>query len=168
MAGGLSHTLDFSDLVDFGRRFPGLAVDRLEELMREAHRQLHARVAELTRELSPSGTSELSPSGTSDRPGHKHLRPSWRSVPANPESAIASLRPTRVEATAPHARVIDAGRQMAKAHQRRGKGGRKHFVRARMVGSEKAPLGVRGPVLLAIQAEEEEILRRAAQKVMGD
>jgi len=160
MAGGLSHTLDFSDLVDFGRRFPGLAVDRLEELMREAHRQLHARVAELTRELSPSGTS--------DRPGHKHLRPSWRSVPANPESAIASLRPTRVEATAPHARVIDAGRQMAKAHQRRGKGGRKHFVRARMVGSEKAPLGVRGPVLLAIQAEEEEILRRAAQKVMGD
>lgn len=160
MAAGLSHVLDFSDLVDFGRRFPGLAVDRLNELMREAHRQLHARVEELTEQLSPVGAS--------DRPGHKHLRPSWRSVPANPESAIASLRPTRVEATAPHARVIDAGRQMAKAHQRRGKGGRKHFVRARMVGSEKAPLGVRGPVLLAIQAEEEEILRRAAQKVMGD
>lgn len=159
MAGGLSHTLEFSDLVDFGRRFPGLAVDRLEELMREAHRQLHARVAELTRELSPSGTS--------DRPGHKHLRPSWRSVPANPESAIASLRPTRVEATAPHARVIDAGRQMAKAHQRRGKSGKKSFVRSRMVGSPQAPLGVRGPVLVAIRAEEEQILQRAAAKVMG-
>ena len=159
MAGGLSHTLEFSDLVDFGRRFPGLAVDRLEELMREAHRQLHARVAELTRELSPTGTS--------DRPGHKHLRPSWRSVPANPESAIASLRPTRVEATAPHARVIDAGRQMAKAHQRRGKSGKKAFVRSRMVGSPQAPLGVRGPVLVAIRAEEEQILQRAAAKVMG-
>lgn len=156
---GLGHTLDFSDLVDFGRRFPGLAIERLEDLQREAHRVFHRRLEELVAQLSPVGAST--------RAGHIHFRPGWRNVPPDPESAIASLRPTKVSQTAPHGGVIDRGRQMAAAHQRVGKSGKRHLVRARMVGSIQAPIGVRAPVLLQLEQEQEELLQLAAQRVMG-
>lgn len=156
---GLGHVIDFTDLIDFSRRFPGLMVEQLEELQREAHRVMHRRVEELTAQMSPVGSVT--------RSGKPKFRPGWRSVPANPEAAISSLRPTRVEQTVPHGLVVDLGRKPAAAHQRRGKDGRRHVVSSRMVGSLQAPLGVRAPVLLQLAQEEEQLLQQAVNKVMG-
>lgn len=148
----------FSGLAQFAERFPEIMELKATELLQEIHRGLHERTLELAVELTPTGFSGR---------GKPSMRGAWRSYPPNPETAIASLRPTKVGNAAPHALVIDLGRRPSRAYRRKTKSGAKALVRGRMLGSLKAPVGVRPVVMTRLAAEEEAIVGRAVARVMG-
>ncbi|OPZ41289.1 MAG: hypothetical protein BWY94_02466 [Actinobacteria bacterium ADurb.BinA094] len=149
----------FTGLEEFAAKFPEVVGASATELLREIHASMHERLLELAREVSPVGTARAS--------GRPSLRASWRSYPPNPQNAIAAGRPTKVGATAPHALVIEGGRQMAKTYKRRHKSGTVSQVRGRMVGSKQAPVGLKTPILTRLAAEEEAIVEGAIRRVMG-
>jgi hypothetical protein len=148
-------------------------------LVQEIHRETHEVALATAIALSPVGGA-----------GDKHpglLRRSWESDPSNVADAITALEPTSVINRAPHALIIDLGRRMGERAyttkagagmvmvptKRRRKDGsvvmrkRRAFrvAKPRMLGSEKAPLGVKGPVLRKLSAEREAIFARAAAAV---
>ena len=149
----------FRGLEEFAAKFPEMVGLSLRELTAEVHASLHERLLELARESSPVGSQRAS--------GRPSLRASWRSYPPNPQDAIAAGRPTKVGATAPHALVIEGGRQVAKPYKRRHKSGIVSVVRGRMVGSTQAPTGLKVPILTRLAAEEEQIVAGAIARVMG-
>lgn len=149
----------FSGLANFAAEFPQIMELKATELLQEIHRGLHERAFELAVELTPSG-------GAAGRT-KPSMRGSWKNFPPNPESAIVALRPTKVGNVAPHAMVIDLGRRPSRPYRRKTKKGGKALVRERMLGSVKAPLGIRPLVMTRLAAEEAAIVGRAIQRVMG-
>ncbi|OQC35388.1 MAG: hypothetical protein BWX64_02473 [Acidobacteria bacterium ADurb.Bin051] len=153
---GTGHT--FAGLEEFAAKFPEMVGLSLRELEREVHLGLHERALELARQASPVGSRAT---------GRPSLRASWRSFPPDPLSAIAAGRPTKVGTGAPHARIIEGGRKVARTYRRRSKGGKVARVRGRMIGSTQAPAGMVVPVLTQLAAEEERIVAAAIARVMG-
>lgn len=152
--------------------------DATRELLGAAHLELH--------ELGLATAIAVTPVGSAPQDKHPGLmKRSWKNHPSSIKGAIDALQPTSILNEASHGLVIDRGRRRSEnAHarksgsgtelvpsKRRREDGSVVMVRrrksttikaGRMLGSEQAPLGVKGQVLRKLKAEERAIFERAA------
>lgn len=91
------------------------------------------------------------------------LKRQWQIVEATASAASDRLKPTKVRNAAPQAVIIDQGRRRSKnAWTATSRKGTKYTVKAgKMLGSEQAPRGIKGPVLRELAAQEDAIFDRA-------
>lgn len=146
-----------------------------KEFIVELHRETHLATLQAAIAATPVRTGGM--------------KAAWTSAPANFESAMKSMRPTKVRNAHPAAVIIDMGRRASEnawnvrlqaggtvvvaTRRRRKDGSYVHRRRAayytvkpgKMLGSTQAPRGIKGPVFRDVEQQEEAIFRRAAATV---
>ncbi|HYE59018.1 MAG TPA: hypothetical protein VD948_10955 [Rhodothermales bacterium] len=140
-----------TDFATHARTLPAALTDLTRDLVKEIHRETHEFVRAEAEQRTPVRTGKM--------------RSAWQDVPAGASSAIDRLQPTKIRNAAPQAVVIDQGRRKSRNawKVRRGKG---YIVKpGKMLGSEQAPRGIKGPVLRELAGQEDAIFDRAAAKV---
>lgn len=125
--------------------------DLTQDLLRAIHLQTHEEAKRLAVEKTPRRTGRTAAQ--------------WMSVP-NAQPASAHLQPSKVRNASPAASILSGGRRRTTKAFRVHRGSTSYIVGpGKMIGSEQAPMGIKGPVLRELAAREDAIFDAASAAV---
>lgn len=140
-------TTFFKDFKDFGIRGMKLIREDGENLDIESHREVHRTLAEAVKPLTPVDEGDMLAAWGSTVQGSSRKIDTATALQKIDKPGISSA----VVNNAPHALVIDMGRNAANPH-----------------GSPQARRGVSKPAMTIVESKGREILQKAVAKVLAE